>query len=105
MQKAKERGELFREQPFVIGLPGTEVDASASEEPVLIQGIIDAFFYEDDEIVVLDYKTDRVLRAEELAEKYRTQLEYYEKALQMTTGKRVKERLIYSFALGRVIPV
>lgn len=105
MQKAKERGELFREQPFVIGLPGTEVDGPDPEELVLIQGIIDAFFYEENEIVVVDYKTDRVFRAKELAEKYRVQLAYYEKALQMMTGKRVKERLIYSFTLGKVIPV
>jgi ATP-dependent helicase/nuclease subunit A len=69
----------------------------------LIQGIIDAFFYEGDEIVVVDYKTDRVSRKQELVEKYHAQLEYYEKALTMMTGKRVKEKIIYSFALGQVI--
>jgi ATP-dependent helicase/nuclease subunit A len=105
MQKAKERGELYREQPFVIGLPGSEVDGSDSEELVLIQGIIDAFFYEDEEIVVVDYKTDKVHRPSELAEKYHSQLEYYDKALQMLTGKKVKERLIYSFTLGTIIPI
>lgn len=105
MHRAVQRGELFREQPFVIGLPGSEVGGSDGEEMVLIQGIIDAFFYEDDEIVVVDYKTDRVHRAEELSEKYHAQLEYYEKALEMMTGKRVKEKLIYSFALGEVIEV
>jgi len=105
MQKAKEQKKLYREQPFVIGLPGDQVDGSDADELVLIQGIIDAFFYEDDEIVVVDYKTDRVRRAEELKEKYHSQLEYYEKALTMITGKKVKERLIYSFALGEVIPV
>lgn len=103
MQRAKERKELFREQPFVIGLPGNEVDGSDPEELVLIQGIIDAFFYEDGEIVVVDYKTDRVRRAEELVEKYHAQLEYYEQALTMMTGKKVKERIIYSFTLGEVI--
>lgn len=105
MQEAKERGALYREQPFVIGIPGTEVDGPDPDELVLIQGIIDAFFYEGDEIVVVDYKTDRVFRAEELAEKYHAQLAYYERALGMMTGKRVKERLIYSFTLGKVIPV
>lgn len=103
MERAKERGELYREQPFVIGIPGSEADGSDSEELVLIQGIIDAFFCEDDQIVVLDYKTDRVRRAQELADKYHAQLEYYEKALTMMTGKPVKERLIYSFTLGEVI--
>lgn len=105
MERARDRGELFREQPFVIGLPGTEVDGSDSEELVLIQGIIDAFFYEDDGIVVVDYKTDRVRFAAELTDKYHAQLEYYEKALTMMTGRRVKEKLIYSFTLGEVIKV
>lgn len=105
MRQAAERGELFREQPFVIGLPGDEADGSDAEETVLIQGIIDAFFYEEDWIVVVDYKTDHVRRAQELAEKYHAQLEYYGRALQMMTGREVKERLIYSFALGEVTEV
>lgn len=105
MQAAKVRGELYREQPFVIGLPGSEVDEAAPEELVLIQGIMDVFFCENEGLVVVDYKTDRVKEAEELAEKYRAQLEYYEKALTMMTGKTVRERLIYSFTLGEVISV
>ena len=105
MAQASARGELFREQPFVIGLPADQVDGSDPEETVLIQGIIDAFFYENDEIVLLDYKTDHVQRASELRERYHAQLEYYEQALTMMTGKKVKERLIYSFALGEVIEV
>lgn len=105
MQRAKERGELYREQPFVIGLPGSEFPDTDPEETVLVQGIIDAFFYEDGEAVVLDYKTDRVSCAKELAERYHAQLEYYDQALRMLTGKKVKERLIYSFRLGEVIRV
>lgn len=105
MQEASRRGQLYREQPFVIGLPGDQVDGSDPEELVLIQGIIDAFFYEEDEIVIVDYKTDRIFRGEELAERYRAQLVYYGKALEMMTGKKVKERLIYSFTLGKTIAV
>ena len=81
------------------------MDGSDPEELVLIQGIIDAFFYEEDEIVIVDYKTDRIFRGEELAERYRAQLVYYGKALEMMTGKKVKERLIYSFTLGKTIAV
>lgn len=105
MQEAARRGQLYREQPFVIGLPGDQVDGSDPEELVLIQGIIDAFFHEEDEIVIVDYKTDRIFRGEELAERYRAQLVYYGKALEMMTGKKVKERLIYSFTLGKTIAV
>ena len=103
MRDAARRGDLYREQPFVIGLPGDQVDGSDPEELVLIQGIIDAFFYEEDEIVIVDYKTDRIFRAEELAGRYRAQLQYYGKALEMMTGKKVKEKVIYSFTMGKVI--
>ena len=105
MAEAAARGELFREQPFVMSLPASQVDGSGSDETILIQGIIDAFFYEDGQIVLLDYKTDYVRRASELREKYHVQLEYYEQALSMMTGKKVKEKLIYSFTLGEVIEV
>ena len=54
---------------------------------------------------MLDYKTDQVKSRKELAEKYHAQLEYYEQALSMMTGKKVKETLIYSFTLGEVIEV
>ena len=67
---------------------------------MLVQGIIDVYFEEEDGLVVLDYKTDQVKALEELTEKYHAQLEYYAKALEQLTGKKVKEKIIYSFTLG-----
>ena len=67
---------------------------------MLVQGIIDVYFEEEDGLVVLDYKTDRVKNVEELAEKYHAQLEYYAKALEQLTEKKVKEKIVYSFTLG-----
>ena len=55
--------------------------------------------------MVLDYKTDKVKRAEDLKEKYHAQLEYYAEALELLLGKKVKEKLIYSFTLGEEIQV
>ena len=79
---------------------------------MLIQGIIDAYLDEPDGLVLIDYKTDRVPGndreqggAAMLAERYRVQLDYYERALTQLTGKRVKERMIYSLALQRSIKV
>ena len=54
-------------------------------------------------MVIADYKTDRVENADELIKRYRTQLDYYQRALEQITGVHVKERLIYSFALAREI--
>lgn len=72
-------------------------------EVILIQGIIDVYFEEDGELVVLDYKTDRVQSAKDLKEKYHAQLEYYAEALELLLGKRVKEKIIYSFTLKQEI--
>ena len=104
MKRAQERGLLHREQPFVLGLAAKELNEKFPEgELVLIQGIIDVYFEEADGLTVLDYKTDSVSSEKELAEKYRVQLEYYARALERTTGKRVKEKIIYSFALKKEI--
>ena len=98
MKNAKASGKLYREQPFVIGIPD-------SGETVLIQGIIDAYFTEDDGITVVDYKTDRVSDEETLVVRYRAQLEYYGRALFQITHVPVKALMIYSTCLGREITV
>ena len=55
--------------------------------------------------MVADYKTDAVLDEKELLRRYLVQLSYYARALEQITGKRVKEKLIYSFALQRAVLV
>ena len=102
MERAEAGGLLHREQPFVLGVPAYEIRSDwQSEEMVLVQGIIDAWFEEDDGIVIVDYKTDRVRTMQALAERYHIQLEAYAKAVERLTGKPVKECGIYSFCLGR----
>lgn len=100
MKAACVRGKCYQERPFVIGIDAKRVYPEAdSEEVVLVQGIIDVYFEEEDGLVVLDYKTDKVFKADVLVERYHAQLEYYGEALEKLTGKKVKERIIYSFAL------
>ena len=102
MERAEEGGRLHREQPFVLGVPAHAIRSCwQSEELVLVQGIIDAWFEEDDGIVIVDYKTDRVRTMQTLAGRYHIQLEAYAKAVARLTGKTVKECGIYSFCLGR----
>ena len=55
-------------------------------------GIIDVYFEEEDGLVVLDYKTDRVRTADELVRRYQSQLTYYARALSQITGKAVKRK-------------
>lgn len=78
------------------------------EDLTLIQGIIDVFWIEDDGITVLDYKTDRVDTAQELIDRYATQLKLYADALERVFAPRklkVKEILIYSFRLEKLISI
>ena len=67
-----------------------------SFDGLLIQGIIDAYFIEDDKIVIVDYKTDRVDDPKELSDRYHVQLEYYARALSAMTGREISELIIYS---------
>ncbi|MFI3213161.1 MAG: 3'-5' exonuclease, partial [Eubacteriales bacterium] len=104
MVEAKKRNQLWKEQPFVMGVTANRLGEEFPEtEQVLIQGIIDAYFIEEGEIVLVDYKTDRVKTKEELKSRYHVQLEYYKEALEKLTGLGVKESVIYSFALGKEI--
>lgn len=101
MQRAAEQGLLYKEQPFVYGLSAKRLqEIFPEEETVLIQGIVDVFWEEDGELVILDYKTDALTRQEDFLKRYRIQLSYYAEALENITGKRVKETYIYSFKLG-----
>lgn len=103
---AKKTGKFYKEHPFVIAKEAREVyPGSDSIQPVLIQGIIDAYFEEGDGLVLLDYKTDYIKTKEELVKRYEKQLQLYAEALEQLTGKVVKERLIYSFVLGQEICV
>ena len=102
MMRAAAAGKLRKEQPFVLALSADRLNAKfPKEERVLIQGIIDVYFEEDGQIVILDYKTDRVQTMEELYKRYEAQLNYYEEAVSRISGKQVKEKIIYSFALEK----
>ena len=119
VRKAFEMKKVYREKPFVMGIPASRIkcyqkliDEGAvsaeklDEETVLIQGVIDLFFEEDGKIILVDYKTDRVKKsngARILTERYLIQLEYYAEALERVLGKKVSEKIIYSFWLDESI--
>lgn len=108
---AAKEGRLKKEQPFVIGIPYEEVykeeDITDSGETVMVQGIIDAYFEDDGQLVLMDYKTDSVKEdvKEELTKRYKAQLMYYGMALSQMTGMPVKEKMIYAFTNGEAFCV
>lgn len=104
MAAAAERGTLRREQPFVMGIPASQMDpVFPDEETVLIQGIMDAFFIEgtgnERHCILLDYKTDWVKTGDELRERYRKQMQIYAQALENMLRIPVTEKILYSFHL------
>lgn len=132
MHEAAKQGDLFKEKQFVVGVPAErlmrndlqndaliENDHSSITEmsmnelqhltdnntPIVVQGIIDAYFREGDKLILLDYKTDKVKEGQEdvLVKRYETQLRYYKETLEQLTGLEVAESYIYSFALGKEI--
>ena len=114
-------GRLYREQPFVMGIPAGSIKiyqeladrynvsySLLDEETVLIQGVIDMYFEENGKVVLVDYKTDRVSgsNAEKiLRDHYTIQLELYSEALERALGMEVSEKLIYSFTLDKAVNV
>ena len=108
MGKAQAENRLFREQPFMIEVPADRIREDFSgDESILVQGIIDAFFMEDDHLILVDYKTDRVFHGNgrELVEKYKIQLDYYGEALERIMGQKVSEKYVYSVDLQKAILV
>lgn len=100
MVKAQKRGQLHREQPFVLGISADRLNKDfPSDEMILVQGIIDVYMEEDGEIILVDYKTDVVKSKMDLVQRYEIQLQYYAEALERITGKKVREKIIYSFFL------
>jgi len=81
--------QIYREFKFCVDLPASELGYEATDETVLMQGVIDCCFVEDDEFVIIDYKTGS------LKDKYKKQLELYRRCLEISTGKSVKETHIY----------
>lgn len=108
-KRISESGKIYREKKFIIGMAPSVFDKSLEgmhdEEKVIVQGILDCAFEEDGEIVIVDYKTDKVSSPDILRERYSGQLEIYKKAVKECLGKNVKETLLYSFTLETTVKI
>lgn len=106
MARAAINRRLWREQRFMASFPASVLSQEVkSDAPQLLQGVMDAYFEEEGELVIVDYKTDRLFKEEAFRERYGLQLRLYRQSLEQLTDKKVKECLIYSTALGRTVTV
>ena len=103
-KRMKNSAHVFREQTFEVMIPASEVDESyPPDENVILQGVIDCFFEEDGEYVLVDYKSDYYDDPSKIALKYTKQLTLYKDAIEKITKKTVKSKYLYLFFGGDVI--
>ena len=109
LKSYKSGQKVYKELPFYTEISAKKTDPNLinipESEKVRLQGVIDLFFYEGDNVILVDYKTDYVERGkeEDLIEKYKVQIQYYKEALSKITGKIVTESYLYSFFLDKEI--
>ncbi len=106
--RMRDSADCRREFHFAVHVPADTVAAQPTgfaDEQVVVQGIADCVFRESDGLVLVDYKTDRVKTPEELSDRYRSQLQFYRRALEPILGLPVKEAVLYSFYLNQSVNV
>lgn len=97
-----------REVSFVIKKNADEIINSLDKNDViLIQGIIDCYFYENDQVVIIDYKTDEIIDGnfESVKNEYRTQILSYKEAVEKISNKNVKACYLYLFDIGQAVEI
>ena len=106
-EELKNAKEIHREESFYMTIPAKEIYNKELDEKIVVQGIIDLYYINsNNELVLLDYKTDYVENGEEeLIKKYNNQLQLYKKALESSLNKKVDKVYIYSTYLGKEIKI
>ena len=107
-QRMKSCKKLYREFKFSLLWDAEEVFGKAPGEQLLLQGVVDCCLVEEDGLVVIDYKTDRVRTAEELEKRarfYRGQILSYAAAMERIHGKKVKQCLLYFISAGKTVEI
>lgn len=105
----KQAKEIHKEHPFYINIKASRIYNQINkedDEDILVQGVIDLFFIDkDDNLILVDYKTDYVQNENELIEKYKGQLDLYKEALEQSLDKKVDRMCIYSVYLNKLIEI
>mgnify|MGYP005805914997 CR=1 FL=1 len=106
-EELKNAKKVHREEPFYMTIPAKEIYKKDVGEKILVQGVIDLYYIDkNNNLVLLDYKTDYLENgAEELIQKYDSQLQLYKKALEDALNRKVDKIYIYSTYLGKEIKI
>lgn len=108
-QKVLSSADVQKERRFTVELPARDVAenvaAAFAEESVVLQGAVDCTFTQNGKLHIIDFKTDRVKRAEDLLPLYSIQLRLYAKAMAQVTGMEIGDCLLYSMHTGHAVLV
>lgn len=111
-QRIMKSKKVLREYRFTVGVSAYEIDNKSydekideSKDKIIIQGAMDCVFQENDEFVILDYKTDKTEDMKILKNRYEKQLHVYKYAFEILNGRKVKQLLLYSISTGEWIEV
>ena len=106
-QKISQSDRLIREFKFSILVDGGQYDPACAGEEILLQGVVDCALIEDDGIILIDFKTDRVTEetVDAVARRYRDQVQTYADALHRIYETDVKEAYLYFFQINRFVRV
>lgn len=109
LNRALNSSKIYREYKFICEIPLKETNLIVSEElkenNIIVQGAVDCMFMDDEELVIIDFKTDKLDNEEDFVKVYKEQLDYYSLACEKIFNIAVKERYIYSLHLGKTIKV
>lgn len=106
VKKLKNCKKIEKEKEFCIKINASEIFDEAKDEKILVQGIIDLYGVTNEEnIILIDYKTDFVNDGDLLVKKYINQLKIYKDALEKALNKKVTEVYIYSLHLNKEIQI
>ncbi len=107
--RIKKSERVEREMRFLTEVPVCSIDNSLcqgfEDEKIVVQGAVDICFIENNELVILDFKTDWVDDIQELVDNYSEQLNVYALACEKIFKLKVKEKLIYSFQKSDIVSI
>ncbi len=108
-ERINQSSETKREFRFITKVPAgyiyDNINPNLKDEQIVLQGAIDCLFFENDGVVVIDFKTDRVDNESVLIERYKKQIDIYAYVCEKIFGKHIKQKIIYSLYLGKEIIV
>lgn len=109
IKSAVKSGRCEREKKFLVKFSDLQKQNTVFESIInsdsMVKGVVDLIYEEDDGLVVVDYKSDKVYSADTLIKSYKNQLEFYKLAVELITGKKVKSLVIYSVELEKALEI